>query len=337
MIQISTEFGFKNTPKSGTAIRMSFGNQTPKVLLGFDVGGTKCAVIIGESTQGCCRILNRRWFRTEDNPETNLQRMESMADEMIQNLGISAITSVGISCGGPLDRKNGRILSPPNLPRWDDIHIVSRFERTFQVPAHLENDANACALAEWRWGAGKGTKNMVFLTFGTGMGAGLILDGKLYSGTNDLAGEIGHVRIAEDGPICYGKSGSFEGYCSGAGISKMAADRKILCGAPSTSDVFDAAAAGNQGAIEVISSAAKALGRGVALLVDILNPELVVIGSIFHRQELFLRKAMQSELEAEALKDALKVCRIVPSMLAEEIGDYAALSTAEIGLSSQWQ
>ena len=97
---------------------------------------------------------------------------------------------MGISCGGPLDASSGVILSPPNLPGWDNVKIVQMIEEKFGVPCGLQNDANACALAEWRFGAGKGTKNMIFLTFGTGMGAGLILDGKLYAGTNGMAGEI---------------------------------------------------------------------------------------------------------------------------------------------------
>ena len=134
--------------------------------------------------------------------------------------------AIGITCGGPLDSKKGLIMSPPNLPKWDKIPITKIIEDNFNVPVFLQNDANACALAEWRFGAGKGTNNMIFLTFGTGLGAGLILDGRLYAGTNNLAGEIGHIRLAKDGPLGYDKKGSFEGFCSGAGIARLA--KKIL-------------------------------------------------------------------------------------------------------------
>ena len=118
---------------------------------------------------------------------------------------------IGISCGGPLDSKKGMIYSPPNLPGWDKCLLQRYLQMKFGVETALQNDANACALAEWLMGAGRGTSNMVFLTFGTGMGGGLILNGRLYSGTNDLGGEVGHIRLAKDGPVGFGKAGSFEG------------------------------------------------------------------------------------------------------------------------------
>jgi len=129
--------------------------------------------------------------------------------------------AIGISCGGPLDSERGVILSPPNLPGWDEIYIVKMLEERFKIPSAIENDANACALAEFTYGAGRGCKNMVFFTFGTGLGAGLILDGRLYRGTNGMAGEAGHIRLSDFGPVGYGKAGSFEGFCSGGGIAQL--------------------------------------------------------------------------------------------------------------------
>lgn len=107
-------------------------------------------------------------------------------------------------------------MNPPNLYGWNDIPIVQLMEQEFHIETLIQNDANACALAEWKFGAGKGYKNLVFLTFGTGMGAGLILDGRLYNGTNDMAGEVGHIRLEKEGPVGFGKSGSFEGFAAGA-------------------------------------------------------------------------------------------------------------------------
>ena len=128
--------------------------------------------------------------------------------------------SIGVSCGSPMDSARGIIQEPPNLPGWKDVHITEELTARTGLPAFLCNDANACALAEWRFGAGRGTQNMIFCTFGTGFGAGLILDGKLYAGTNDNAGEIGHVRLDTEGPMGYYKIGSVEGFCSGGGIAK---------------------------------------------------------------------------------------------------------------------
>ncbi|MBQ7901590.1 MAG: ROK family protein, partial [Clostridia bacterium] len=179
--------------------------------IGIDIGGTKCAVVLGNKNG---EILNKIRFETTT-PHDTMQNIK----DAVEKLG--ACEAIGISCGGPLDSKRGVIMSPPNLPGWDDVHITEIFERQFGVPAFLQNDADACALAEWRFGAGKGCDNMIFLTFGTGMGAGLILGGALYSGSCDCAGEIGHVRMADNGPVGYGKEGSFEGFCSGSGIAQI--------------------------------------------------------------------------------------------------------------------
>lgn len=108
------------------------------------------------------------------------------------------------------------ILSPPNLPNWDRIDVLTPLRDRFQVPVSVQNDANACALAEWKWGAGIGTNNMVFLTFGTGMGAGFILDGRLYTGTNDMAGEVGHVRLEQRGQSDTGRPDRLKAFAAAA-------------------------------------------------------------------------------------------------------------------------
>ncbi len=227
--------------------------------------------------------------------------------------------------------------------------IVEELQKALGCPAFLQNDANACALAEWRLGAGIGTRNMVFLTFGTGMGAGLILNGNLYEGTSDLGGEVGHIRLAEDGPEGYGKAGSFEGFCSGGGIARLAraeaakwlaAGRAVsFCSDESgvdsitTKAVGDAAEAGDLLAREVLATTVRYLGRGLALLMDILNPQRIVIGSIFIRCRRFLQPSMDAEIAREALPGAAAVCEVVPAKLGESIGDYASLSVAVDGLA----
>ena len=187
-------------------------------LLGIDIGGTKCAVIYGVDTDGVLEIADKVRFETTKVDETVariLTEVKAMAGR--HGLDGSNTKAVGISCGGPLDSRTGVVQSPPNLPGWDNIPIVKLVEEATGIRAALQNDANACALAEWKYGAGRGTRNMVFLTFGTGMGAGLVLDGKLYAGTNDNGGEVGHIRLSDFGPVGYGKAGSFEGFASGSG------------------------------------------------------------------------------------------------------------------------
>lgn len=310
-------------------------------MIGFDIGGTKCAVIVGEEKNGEIIILDKRKIDTDHSVSAYemIDRMCALAEEMTNDF-----SKIGISCGGPLDSKKGVILSPPNLPGWDNIEIVSYLEKRYGGKVAIQNDANACALAEWRYGAGKGTQNMVFLTFGSGLGAGLILDGKLYSGTNDMAGEAGHIRLLEYGPVGYGKKGSFEGFCSGNGIAAlgriMATEMLQMgksvsyCGSKddlekiTAKSIAEAAYAGNDDAKEVYRICGEKLGVGLSILIDILNPEVIVIGSVFQRCEDLLRDAMEKKIKEETLFYSREVCRVVPALLSENIGDVAALSVA---------
>ncbi len=302
--------------------------------IGIDIGGTKCAVV---SSTGNGTIKEKIRFATESK-EQALGRIF----QAVEALGPA--TAIGISCGGPLDEKKGLILSPPNLPGWDRVEIVHMLKDRFAVPVKLRNDANACALAEWRFGAGIGTQNMVFLTFGTGMGAGLILDGKLYRGTNGNAGEVGHMRLADYGPVGYGKIGSFEGFCSGGGIKQLGqtvAREAIQQGAspsfcPTMEDIehisakslAEAADSGDEVACRIWQIVAEKLGLGLSLLIDLLNPETIVIGSIFERSEHLLRTKAEEIIHREALSQSREVCRILPAALGDEIGDYAAIAVA---------
>lgn len=315
-----------------------------RILLGVDIGGTKCAVTLGLSKDGDIDIKDRLAFPTTDVEDT-ITHIESSIEEILKRNSLTGkdVSAIGISCGGPLDSSTGVIMSPPNLPGWDNIPIVSILSEKFGVPAAVHNDANACALAEWKFGAGKGCRNMVFMTFGTGLGAGLVLDGKLYTGTNDNAGELGHIRLEEYGPVGYGKSGSFEGFCSGGGIRQLAQsfvkERSQMgievswCpdGDPdkiTAKTVAEAARAGDPLASEILEISARHLGQGLSIVIDILNPELIVIGSIYARNEDIMKPYVEKILSREALPLANKVCRIVPAALGESIGDYAALSVA---------
>lgn len=199
-----------------------------KYYLGMDIGGTKCAVVLGEKGSSSVKDKIRFDTRSERGWRTVVGELISSAHELLGRNGISCedVIACGVSCGGPLNSETGVIMCPPNLPDWDNVPLAQMITDEFGFPCKVRNDADACALAEWQFGAGRGCRNMIFLTFGTGMGAGLILDGRLYSGTLGMAGEVGHMRIDADGPVGYGKAGSFEGYCSGAGIASTT--RKML-------------------------------------------------------------------------------------------------------------
>ena len=317
---------------------------TTRPLIGVDIGGTKCAVTLGLSDGDGIEIKDKIGFPTKGVDET-IAGIKATIRSILERNGIqeSGIGAIGISCGGPLDSATGVVMSPPNLPGWDNIPIVKILSDEFHAKTTIHNDANACALAEWKFGAGKGTRNMVFMTFGTGLGAGLIIDGKLYTGTNDNAGELGHIRLEEYGPVGYGKSGSFEGFCSGSGIEQLArslAKEKMQMGgkvswcpdgdldAVTAKTVALAAREGDTLAKQVYEISARHLGKGLAIVIDVLNPELIVIGSIYSRNEDMFKPLMDEVLASEALPLANKVCRVVPAALGESIGDYAALSIA---------
>lgn len=316
-------------------------------LIGFDIGGTKCASVLGNlRDDGTIEIIDKMTFPTKTGPYATIESIYENTHTLLQrhSLNEENISGVGISCGGPLDSKNGIILSPPNLPGWDEIPIVKMTEEHFGIKAFVQNDANACAIAEWKFGAGKGYDNVIFFTFGTGMGAGLILDGRFYSGTNDLAGEVGHIRLSETGPVGFGKQGSFEGWCSGGGIAQVGQVRarmKIQMGekvayCSSLADlpnitarsIADAAHAGDETAIEVYKTCSEYLGRGLSMIIDILNPQIIVLGSIFGRAKDLIEPHMWQVINQESINYSARSCKIVPASLSENIGDMAALVLA---------
>lgn len=289
-----------------------------EMFLGFDIGGTKCAVVLGDANG---EVYEKIRFETTNFEET-LEKLLEAGDKLITN----DVVALGVSCGGPLDSKKGVIMSPPNLPGWDNVPIVEILKKRFERPAFLKNDADACAIAEWKWGAARGCDNAVFLTCSTGMGAGLILGGKPYSGACDMAGEVGHIRLYKSGHVGYNKKGSFEGCCSGGGMAQY--------GLGSAKDLAIAARNGDKTAINCYKKFGCDLGRGIAYLVDILNPEVVVIGSIYERAQDLIEKYMRKTLEKEALPQSVAALRILPSALGDSIGDKAALGVAFDGKES---
>ncbi len=313
-----------------------------KYYLGFDIGGTKCAAVLGEKSGNGVNIKDKIKFDT-----LSSRGWRAVVDELISSahillvrneLGAEDIVSCGVSCGGPLDSEKGIIMCPPNLSDWDNVPLADIITEEFGFPCKVCNDADACALAEWQFGAGRGCNNMVFLTFGTGMGAGLILGGKLYSGSHGLAGEVGHIRLDADGPVGYGKAGSFEGFCSGAGIAAMAKKMLSIYNGVTTIPKDDvtaktvaiAATGGDRLAQAIYRRCAEKLGLGVSILIDILNPERIVIGSIYERSGRLLEETMKEVIKKEALELSAKQCEVVPAMLGDSIGDYAALGVAKM-------
>ena len=317
------------------------------IYIGIDIGGTKCAASLGYSDeQGNIRILHKCCKRLTQKRPPELVLPELLEDvKYCISQTEEPPKAIGISCGGPLSSKEGLVLSPPNLIGWDRVPIVEYFQAATGLPTYLCNDANAGALAEWRMGAGRGTQNMVFMTFGTGLGAGLILNGQLYEGTSDSAGELGHIRLAPFGPVGYGKAGSFEGFCSGGGIAQLAklyvTEQLQMGKAPAICPTVEqlneltaekvcvAAREGDPLAKKIIAKCGQMLGVGLSIVMDMLNPEKIVIGSVFTRARDLLWPEAEAVILEEALEYTRQVCEVVPCGLTESVGDIAALTVAD--------
>jgi glucokinase len=313
-----------------------------RLIVGIDIGGTKSAAVLADMSGEIIKRVSEPTRPSERDSAAVLKRLVEMAREVMEagNAARDEVMGVGISCGGPLDSKTGVVYSPPNLPGWEATPVKQIVEDALCLPVRVENDANATALAEWRFGAGQGARNVVFLTMGTGIGGGLILDGRLYRGTNDLAGEIGHQTILMSGPLCgCGKRGCLEALASGPAIARLARDsmmygrhKRVLAiagGKPAditAAHVVQAAKEGDPFAVQVLEEAATYMGVGIANLIQILNPERVIIGTIaVHAGELVLGPIRRA-VEEYAWERSRSVCEIVPAALGDRAQDLAAIA-----------
>jgi glucokinase len=296
-------------------------------ILGFDVGGTKSALIAGRSDG---TILDRKTVSMATNASfhESWAKIALIADGLVDERGSPA--AVGISVGGPVDTQRGLVMAPPNLPTWEAVPLRDICASRYGVPAFLEHDARAGAIAEWLFGAGRGLNSLVFLTFGTGLGAGVITDGHVLRGGHDAAGEVGRWRMTRRGPRAYGKVGSWEALASGAGLPRLARYRHPDRGWSTdltAATVIDLARAGDRDALDTVEASARWLGRGIAMLMDLLDPEIVILGTLAVRAgDLFLPTAVRTARSEAA--DRTRSCEIVAAGLGESIGDVAALAAA---------
>jgi len=301
-------------------------------ILGFDIGGTKTAALVGDSLG---RVHLRREIPTApDRGFTDtFGRICAAAESVLRDAGKQGLTAnrLSVSVGGPLDIERGIIYSPPNLPGWDAVPLKMLLEQHFALPCLVEHDGNAGALAEWYFGAGKGYSNVVFLTLGTGLGGGLILNGRLHRGATDMAGEVGHIRMAPDGPVGYGKNGSWEAFCAGSGIVRLATwlfparwpENSILL-----PELAGLARDGDQDAIAVLNESGERLGQGLAMIIDFLNPEVIVLGALATRLGDLILAPAREAIRREALPKSAEACKLKPSELGPQLGDVAALCAA---------
>ncbi len=301
-------------------------------LLGIDIGGTKTAIVIGNEE---LQITNRTEFSTK--PEHGFNEfLDRLVNSVSETIADNKIDAIGISVGGPVDVERGILYNPPHLG-WGSVYLVDEMKKHFKCPIKIEHDAKAGALAEFRLGAGRGFKNIIFLTLGTGLGAGIIINGEIYRGKNNLAGEVGHTRISDKGPLVYGKVGSWEAYCSGEGIAKLA--NYIFPGyfndKITAQEISTLANSKDEKALKVLKESGKFLGIGLANLFDIFDPDRIILGSLSLRLPDIWFEEAKKVVREEALSGEGAVNRIVKSQLGEKIGDYAAIVTAYRALEEE--
>jgi glucokinase len=297
-------------------------------VIGVDVGGTKLlAGVVDE--EGVVARRTVRPTQTASEEQLLAELAEAIAEFMDE--GIEAI---GVGIPSMIDQRAGRVVASVNIP-LADVALREHLESRFNLPAAIENDANAAALAEHRFGAGRGTRHMVMLTLGTGVGGGLILDGRLYRGALGAAGELGHLTLQIDGPPCFGACpgrGHLEALASGTATDRLASE---LAAANPAGDLgravaegkdmdarlaVDLAGAGPGDARTLLEQVGTRLGEGIASLVNVFNPEVVVLGGGFARAGELLFEPARRVVAERALAPAREIVRIVPALLGPEAG-----------------
>jgi glucokinase len=314
----------------------------PKLIAAVDLGGTKIRSIVADQ-HGNIRGADQR-------PTGAAEGQEAVVPRIVQSVRAASVKSglredellaLGVAAPGPIDFKRGVVLSAPNLPGWHEVPLAAILSERLGRPTYLENDANAAALGEHRFGAGKGSQQMIYLTISTGIGGGLILNEQLYRGVDGTAGELGHIVVDERGPLddC-GMRGCLEAMASGTAVGRMAREavdagasealrRAAKVGELTSKEVQAAAEAGDATARAILARAAHYLAIGLANFINIFNPQLFVIGGGAARMWQDLIDPAFEEARRMAFTRPAATARLIPAALG---GDSGALGVAALAL-----
>ena len=294
-------------------------------ILGWDVGGTTSATVVATSAG---KVLAR-----EDWPSDAQRGWQAMLADFLPHARAMLrsnpdIRSVGVSIGGPMNPLTGVILSPPHLPGWDSVPLADILRRELGLEVAVEHDAAACLLAEWLWGAAKGTTHAAYITCGTGCGMGMLIDGRVLRGPGGRSPEVGHVRLADDGPEIFGKRGCVESFCSGEGISKLAPYMfpQRFDAATDAKTLGELAVGGDEQARAVLNESASRTGQLCAMLADIFSPEVIVLGSLATYLGHWWIEKIRSAFSREALEINGSHTRIVAAGLGRQLQDLSSVA-----------
>jgi len=303
-----------------------------QVYLGVDLGGTKIAGLIGDQ-QG--KVLSEQTVPTlaDQGVEQVIIRIKTLIKDLMEKEASGLVKGIGICAPGPLNIKTGTVICAPNL-KWKDVPIAPILEQEFGLPVFLENDANAAGYGECVYGAGKGAANMLYMTVSTGIGGGIIANGDLVYGRDDSAGEIGHMIILPNGPLCgCGQHGCIEALASGTAIARDARARlvkgeesmllELVEGDLTTltsRDVAKAARRGDELALSLLDEAFSYLGIAISNLINLLNPEVIVIGGGVSKMGDLLFDRINNYLRGHSFQHMVKGVAILPSVLGGRAG-----------------
>lgn len=302
--------------------------------VGIDLGGTQVRAALVD-THG--QVLARAALRTdaEGGPRAVLQQIQQLVAETTQGMAYSDLRGVGVSAPGPLDAQAGIILGIPTLAGWTDVPLVAWLQQALGLPVTLENDGIAAAIGEWRFGAGQGLSDFVYVTVSTGIGGGVIADGRVLRGRGRLAGHIGHMTIAADGEVCScGNPGCWEALASGTALGRAARQQaattpgSLLAAhgeAAGAQQVMDAARAGDALALQLVEREARLLGVGIVNLLHLYSPQAVVVGGgVSHGFDL-LQPGIEQHVRSRALPP-FRNTPVVRAQLGQNSGLVGAAS-----------
>ena len=301
------------------------GVPAARAVLGLDIGGTKIAagvVAADGSVQGFVSAPTE----ADRGPEDGVERLLELGRRAVAESGVAwdAIDAVGIGCGGPLDSANGVLIAPLHLHGWRDVHVTELATAAYGRPAVLDNDAVAACAGEHRYGAGRGARNMVYLTISTGVGGGVVIGGALHRGRSGNGGELGHVTVDWRGRRCRGcgRRGCLEAYCSGTSIAERAQEAGMH--GATAADVAQAARAGNTVAARLWDETCEALACGITSIVNLFEPEIVVLGGGVTRTDEQLAP-VRERVSEQVIGDPVQV---VEAELGDAVGVVGAAAVA---------
>ena len=305
------------------------GRAAAGAVLAFDIGGTKLAVGVVDAS-GTVHSFLVEPTRAEEGPEQGLERLWELGRRAVaqSRLAWGEVVAAGICAGGPLDAARGVLVAPVHMPGWVDVEIASLAERELDRPAFLENDATAAAAGEHRYGAGAGTRHMVYLTVSTGVGGGVVVDGRLYRGAGGNGSELGHVTVDCNGRPCRGcgRNGCLEAYVSGTSIAERAQEAGLTDA--TAAEVAAGALAGDPVARRVWDETVDALACGLTSIVNVFEPELIVVGGGVTRAGEQLLAPVRERVADEAMTPYGRSVRLVRSALGDRVGVVGAAAIA---------